>query len=113
VLLQKTLLNVEGLGRDLDPELDLWKTAFPYLERWMSEQLGLLALENNIRREAANWARLVPTLPRLVHQALSATAQPAPKPELENLAAEVRALRKMLWVALAIAAAALAFAVQQ
>jgi hypothetical protein len=56
VLLQKTLLNVEGLGRELDPELDLWKTAKPFLERWMSEQLGWLALENNIKREAANWA---------------------------------------------------------
>jgi hypothetical protein len=41
VLLQKTLLNVEGLGRELDPDLDLWQTALPYLERWMSEQLGL------------------------------------------------------------------------
>ena len=40
VLLQKTLLNIEGLGRDLDPDLDLWKTAKPYLERWMSEQIG-------------------------------------------------------------------------
>jgi ubiquinone biosynthesis protein len=78
VLLQKTLLNVEGLGRELDPELDLWQTALPYLERWMSEQLGWLALENNIKREAANWARLLPTLPRLVHQALTATATPAP-----------------------------------
>ena len=87
VLLQKTLLNVEGLGRELDPELDLWQTALPYLERWMNEQLGLLALEHNIRREAANWARLLPALPRLVHQALSATAEPAPTPELESLAA--------------------------
>ena len=40
VLLQKTLLNIEGLGRQLDPDLDLWKTAKPFLERWMNEQLG-------------------------------------------------------------------------
>jgi predicted unusual protein kinase regulating ubiquinone biosynthesis (AarF/ABC1/UbiB family) len=80
VLLQKTLLNIEGLGRQLDPDLDLWKTAFPYLERWMNEQLGLLALERNLKREAANWARLLPALPRLVHQALSATAEPPPNP---------------------------------
>jgi hypothetical protein len=40
VMLQKTLLNIEGLGRQLDPELDLWKTAKPFLERWMSEQVG-------------------------------------------------------------------------
>jgi hypothetical protein len=40
VLLQKTLLNIEGLGRQLDPELDLWATAKPFLERWMNEQVG-------------------------------------------------------------------------
>jgi ubiquinone biosynthesis protein len=110
VLLQKTLLNVEGLGRELDPELDLWQTALPFLERWMSEQLGWLALENNIKREATNWARLLPTLPRLVHQALTATATPAPNLELESLAAEVRSLRQLLWLAFAVAAGALAFA---
>jgi ubiquinone biosynthesis protein len=110
VLLQKTLLNVEGLGRELDPDLDLWQTALPYLERWMSEQLGWLALENNIKREASNWARLLPTLPRLVHQALTATATPAPNLELESLAAEVRGLRQLLWLAFAVAAGALAFA---
>jgi predicted unusual protein kinase regulating ubiquinone biosynthesis (AarF/ABC1/UbiB family) len=41
VLLQKTLLNIEGLGRQLDPDLDLWKTAKPYLENWMGEQVGV------------------------------------------------------------------------
>jgi ubiquinone biosynthesis protein len=111
VLLQKTLLNVEGLGRELDPELDLWKTALPYLERWMSAQLGWQALENNIKRESSNWAKMLPTLPRLVHQALAATAKPAPKIELESLTAEVRALRQLLWLALILAAAALALAI--
>ena len=109
VLLQKTLLNIEGLGRDLDPDLDLWQTAFPYLERWMDEQIGLPALERALRRESSQWAQILPTLPRLVHQALAATAQPAPSPEIENLATEVRALRRLLWIALAAAAAALAF----
>src|SRR5207237_1100609 len=54
VLLQKTLLNIEGLGRDLDPELDLWKTAKPYLERWMDEQIGwrALVLQNPVRARA-------------------------------------------------------------
>jgi ubiquinone biosynthesis protein len=111
VLLQKTLLNVEGLGRELDPELDLWQTALPFLERWMNEQLGWVALENNLKREAANWSRLLPSLPRLVHQALVATATPAPNPDLENLAAEMRSLRQLLWLAFAVAAGALAFAV--
>jgi ubiquinone biosynthesis protein len=44
VLLQKTLLNIEGLGRQLDPDLDLWKTAKPFLERWMNDQIGWRAL---------------------------------------------------------------------
>ncbi|MDE2600646.1 MAG: ubiquinone biosynthesis regulatory protein kinase UbiB [Rhodocyclaceae bacterium] len=71
VLLQKTLLNIEGLGRQLDPELDLWKTAKPFLERWMNEQLGWRGFVKNVKKEAPRWAGLVPELPRLVHQALS------------------------------------------
>ena len=71
VLLQKTLLNIEGLGRQLDPELDLWKTAKPFLERWMNEQMGWRALVNNLKAEAPKWAALLPQLPRLAHQALN------------------------------------------
>ncbi|MFO7541970.1 MAG: ubiquinone biosynthesis regulatory protein kinase UbiB [Thiobacillus sp.] len=71
VLLQKTLLNIEGLGRQLDPELDLWKTAKPFLERWMNEQIGWRALVNNLQTEAPKWAALLPQLPRLAHQALN------------------------------------------
>jgi ubiquinone biosynthesis protein len=71
VLLQKTLLNIEGLGRDLDPDLDLWTTAKPYLERWMSEQVGWRGLWQNIRDEAPQWSALLPQLPRLLHRALS------------------------------------------
>ncbi len=86
VLLQKTLLNIEGLGRELDPELDLWKTAKPYLERWMSEQLGWRGLVNNLKREAPSWASLIPALPRLAHQALSVGRH-------DGLLAEIDALR--------------------
>jgi len=71
VLLQKTLLNIEGLGRQLDPELDLWKTAKPFLERWMNEQMGWRALLKNLQTEAPKWAGLLPQLPRLAHQALN------------------------------------------
>jgi ubiquinone biosynthesis protein len=70
VMLQKTLLNVEGLGRQLDPDLDLWRTAKPYLERWMSEQIGWRALAKNFQVEASRWATLLPQVPRLVHHAL-------------------------------------------
>jgi ubiquinone biosynthesis protein len=70
VLLQKTLLNIEGLGRQLDPDLDLWKTAKPFLERWMNEQMGWRALVKNLQVEAPKWAALLPQLPRLAHRAL-------------------------------------------
>ena len=72
VLLQKTLLNIEGLGRQLDPELDLWTTAKPFLERWMSEQMGWRGLVANLKHEAPYWARVLPSLPRLLQQSLSA-----------------------------------------
>jgi ubiquinone biosynthesis protein len=71
VLLQKTLLNIEGLGLQLDPELDLWKTAKPWLERWMSEQVGWRGLLKSFRAEAPRYATLLPHLPRLLHQRLN------------------------------------------
>ena len=70
VLLQKTLLNIEGLGRQLDPDLDLWKTAKPFLERWMSEQMGWRGLLKSLKTEAPQWASIIPQLPRLAHQAM-------------------------------------------
>ena len=70
VLLQKTLLNVEGLGRDLDPELDLWKTAKPFLERWMNEQVGWRRALKELEREGPHYAHLLPSLPRLAARAL-------------------------------------------
>jgi ubiquinone biosynthesis protein len=70
VLLQKTLLNIEGLGRQLDPDLDLWKTARPYLERWMNEQIGWRGLLERLRAEAPHYSQLLPQLPRLLAQAL-------------------------------------------
>ena len=71
VLLQKTLLNVEGLGRQLDPNLDLWKTAKPYLERWMRQRVGIKGLRQSLEKEAAQWSQMLPALPRLLHDQLS------------------------------------------
>jgi ubiquinone biosynthesis protein len=71
VLLQKTLLNIEGLGLQLDPELDLWKTAKPWLERWMSEQVGWRGFLKSLRTEAPNYATVLPQLPRLLHRYLT------------------------------------------
>jgi ubiquinone biosynthesis protein len=67
VLLQKTLLNIEGLGRQLDPELDLWATAKPFLERWMLDQIGPQKLVEELRDQAPRYAKLLPELPRLLH----------------------------------------------
>jgi ubiquinone biosynthesis protein len=75
VLLQKTLLNIEGLGRRLDPDLDLWKTARPYLERWMSEQVGWRGFLEKLKAEAPRYSHIFPQFPRLIYQALSAQAE--------------------------------------
>lgn len=98
VMLQKTLLNIEGLGRQLDPELDLWKTAKPFLERWMSEQLGWRALVRGMGQELPQLARSLPQLPRLAHQALSRPATPDLQPQIERLVAVQK--RQNLWLAL-------------
>ena len=70
VLLQKTLLNIEGLGRQLYPDLDLWETAKPFLDRWMREQLGARALLREIRRQAPKWGETLPVLPGLAYETL-------------------------------------------
>ena len=66
VLLQKTLLNVEGLGRQLDPDLDLWQIGKPFFERWTKDQLGFPALWRNIKNESLLWSRILPQLPRKI-----------------------------------------------
>ncbi len=70
VLLQKTLLNIEGLGRQLYPELDLWSSARPFLEQWMRDQLGGKALLRELRQQAPRWSETLPRLPALVGEVL-------------------------------------------
>ena len=72
VLLQKTLLNIEGLGRQLYPDLDLWETALPYLENWTDRQQNPLAVLNKIRANIPDWIEYIPHLPLLF---LKATEQ--------------------------------------
>ena len=109
VLLQKTLLNIEGLGRQLDPDLDLWKTAKPFLERWMNEQMGWRALVKNLQSEAPKWAALLPQLPRLTHAYLSRNHdRSALEARLEQIAA--RQVRATWLLAAAIGLAALTLA---
>lgn len=68
VLLQKTLLSVEGLGRQLYPELDLWTTAKPYLEKWIKQQVGPRAMLRKIKKYAPYWAEKLPELPNAVFE---------------------------------------------
>ncbi|UDG82510.1 ubiquinone biosynthesis regulatory protein kinase UbiB [Candidatus Vallotia cooleyia] len=79
VLLQKTMLNVEGLGRDLDPELDLWGTAKPYLERWMNDQIGWRGWVERLKIESPQWSKTLPQVPRLIHHVLSADYNHPPR----------------------------------
>jgi ubiquinone biosynthesis protein len=75
VMLQKTLLNIEGLGRDLDPNIDLWQSAKPFLKRWMSEQVGLLSIAKSIKKELPFILKTAPQMPRLIHQFLNQQTQ--------------------------------------
>ncbi len=114
VLLQKTLLNIEGLGRQLDPELDLWVTAKPILERWMREQVGFEGLVARLGEEASLWSRLLPQIPRLVHSVLEQQAHPVRERRtatdrlLAELIDEQRRTRRWLgWMAVALTGALL------
>ncbi|MDB5936371.1 MAG: ubiB, partial [Massilia sp.] len=106
VLLQKTLLNIEGLGRQLDPNLDLWKTAKPYLERWMGEQVGIKGMFERIKAEAPRYGQILPQLPRLIHRALE-NAQPnrTDTELLKLLVLEQRRTNRMLGFVVYFAAA--------
>ncbi|MEY4429540.1 MAG: hypothetical protein RLZZ182_2229 [Pseudomonadota bacterium] len=95
VLLQKTLLNVEGLGRQLDPDLDLWTSAKPFLERWMHEQIGWRGLRQRLIREAPRYAKLLPELPRLLHENLQHGARDV-RHDLHRMLAEQRRTNRYL-----------------
>jgi len=85
VLLQKTMFQIEGLGRQLYPDLDLWVTAKPFLEKWMREQLGPRALVRAFRRELPRLWQQLPEMPRLVHDFLQNQADTDDKQSVELL----------------------------
>ena len=95
VLLQKTLLNIEGLGRELDPELDLWSTAKPFLEKWMIDQLGPKMFWQQLKAEAPQYAKLIPELPRLLHDFLRQRKGDEAR-ELRELLSEQRRTNRLL-----------------
>ncbi len=91
VLLQKTLLNIEGVGRQLYPDLDLWQTAKPFLERWMDERVGWRAFVNGIKMQMPLWAEKMPDLPILIHENL--LQRQSERKQLQKLTTELQFMR--------------------
>ncbi|WP_293747083.1 ubiquinone biosynthesis regulatory protein kinase UbiB [uncultured Paraglaciecola sp.] len=87
VLLQKTLLYIEGLGRQLYPQLDLWQTAKPFLENWMKEQIGLKAMYQKISTNLPYWSEKLPEMPDLIYDTLK---QVKKLPEQQKLQFELQ-----------------------
>ena len=110
VLLQKTLLNIEGLGRQLYPELDLWETAKPYLEKWMKDQYGPKAAVKALKREMPKWSVILPELPVLAHQTMKAINQQnssleSSRDEISKLHEQLRKTRRrnrFAWIGLGV-----------
>lgn len=75
VLLQKTLLNIEGLGRQLYPELDLWNTAKPYMEHWIKDRFGPKGALRELKRQLPSWIEKGPQIPGLIHSSLTKLSQ--------------------------------------
>ncbi|WP_010324391.1 ubiquinone biosynthesis regulatory protein kinase UbiB [Marinobacterium stanieri] len=114
VLLQKTLLNIEGLGRQLYPDLDLWQTAKPFLENWMQERMGVKAVYRNVKEQAPEWLEKLPHLPQMVYDSLeqmklhSATDAEFQRQLAREQQVERRRTRRSLLAGTTLVAAALA-----
>jgi len=93
VLLQKTLLNIEGLGRQIYPDLDLWKTAKPFLENWMADQVGAKALLKGFKKNLPYMAEKLPELPELIYEALKYSSQREDQQQQVN---ELKKLRQQI-----------------
>ncbi len=110
VLLQKTLLNIEGLGRQLYPQLNLWDTAQPFLENWVQERYSPQSLIKRLQRQAPSWLEQLPHLPDVVldnlqqprEAASKPVAAPGPRPQVESRPPERRPTGR--WVLAALAA---------
>jgi ubiquinone biosynthesis protein len=113
VLLQKTLLNIEGLGRQLDPELDLWSTAKPFLEKWMMDQVGPKKLFKQLREQAPRFAKLLPELPMLLHAYLRRETQDSSKAVQELLLEQKRTNRLLQSLVAAVIGFALGMVLMQ
>ena len=95
ILLQKTMLNIEGLGRQLYPDLDLWVTAKPFIQRWMDEQVGVRALLNGAKANFPKMLKNLPEMPNLIHDVIKQMNDQHLKmqwesQQLEKLRAEIK-----------------------
>ncbi len=113
VLLQKTLLNIEGLGRQLDPELDLWATAKPFLEKWMINQVGPQKLLEQLKAQSPHYANLLPELPMLLHAYLKRGTADSGQAVQELLAEQKRTNRLLQSLVSAVIGFALGMVVMQ
>ena len=108
VLLQKTLLNIEGLGRQLYPDLDLWQTAKPFLERWMRQNIGLRAFARDMQKHSVQWLEVLPQLPMLLHGALqkinAEEADGGRDREMKRLRRAIQAANRRTYTAITAAA---------
>jgi ubiquinone biosynthesis protein len=84
LLLEKTFIHIEGIGRQLYPQLDLWTTAKPFIERWLSEQLGFSALLKGMKQNLPYIAEHLPELPQLAFKALERIANDELRIEMES-----------------------------
>jgi ubiquinone biosynthesis protein len=83
ILLQKTLLNIEGVGRQIYPDLDLWTTSAPFLEQWLKKKMGTRAFFRRIRDNLPYWSEKLPEIPGLIFDVLNEQKQ---KQEMERFA---------------------------
>lgn len=104
ILLQKTLVNVEGLARNLYPELDLWQTAQPMLEKWMKSQMGMKAFIRKVKSQSPYWLEKLPDIPQLLLMALSnaATGEPTFAPKPHSHRGTAKGSKKDLWFGMLI-----------
>jgi ubiquinone biosynthesis protein len=105
VLLQKTLLNIEGLGRQLYPDLDLWQTAKPFLENWFQERLSPKAKIKKLIRQLPDFADQFPEVPSLIYKALDQAANAEHRAQLQQrefalLRKEMQKQQRSQWLAI-------------
>lgn len=93
ILLQKNLLHIESISRQLDPDLDLWQTAKPFLERWLKTQVGPRAVLRKVCQQLPYWGEKLPELPELVYQFLQQSTSPTPSHAPQTQHSKVPAAR--------------------